>query len=200
MPIHRVIVAALVVVFIAQSTSLLAQTDTALRDELVALVDSSESGYMRMQEASRQHGHRSLQVQTLLEEQSRMDAGNLARLREILSEHGWPGQSMVGDDGAAAAFMILQHADHQTQVEFLPLMKTAVEAGELERRYFALLQDQILVAKRRPQIFGTKLYWDDAMGRLEPFPIEDEANVDARRQEIGMMPLAEYVELMRGGN
>lgn len=198
MPIHRVIVPALVVVFIAQATSLLAQTDTALRDELVALVDSSESGYMRMQEASRQHGPRSLQVQTLLEEQSRMDAGNLARLQEIFSEHGWPGQSMVGHDGAAAAFMMLHHADHQTQVEFLPMVKTAVDAGELEPRYFALLQDQILVAKRRPQIFGTKLYRDDATGRLEPFPIEDEANVDSRREQMGMMPLAEYLKGLRG--
>ena len=129
-----------------------------------------------------------------------LDARNLARLREIFSEHGWPGQSLAGRDGATAAFVILQHADHQTQVEYLPLVKTAVEAGELERRYFALLQDQILVAERRPQIFGTQLYWDDTTGKLEPFPIEDEADVDSRREEIGMMPLAEYVELMRGDN
>ena len=107
---------------------------------------------------------------------------------------------MVGRDGATAAFLILQHADHETQVEYLPLVKTAVEAGEFERRHFALLQDQILVAEEKPQIFGTQLYWDDTTGKLELFPIEDEAKVDSRREAYGMMPLAEYVERVRGDN
>ena len=129
-----------------------------------------------------------------------MEVRNLTRLRGIISEYGWPGQSMVGRDGAADAFLILQHADHETQVEYLPLVKTALEAGELERRHFALLQDQILVAERRPQIFGTQLYWDDITDKLEPFPIEDEANVDSRREAFGLEPLAEYVERVRGYN
>ena len=129
-----------------------------------------------------------------------MEVRNLTRLRGIISEYGWPGQSMVGRDGAADAFMILQHADHEAQVEYLPLVKTALEAGELERRHFALLQDQILVAERRPQIFGTQLYWDDITDKLEPFPIEDEANVDSRREAFGLEPLAEYVERVRGYN
>ena len=200
MVIHPGIAIALAVVLVVQTASVMGQTNVELRDELVALRESDQSGRMLIQDAVREHGHDSPEVRALWEEQSRADAVNLARLREIISEHGWPGQSLVGRDGATAAFLILQHADHETQVEYLPLVKTAVEAGEFERRHFALLQDRVLVGEDKPQIYGTQLYWDETTGRAELFPIEDEANVDARREEIGMMPLAEYVELVRGDN
>src|SRR5688500_12493537 len=35
---------------------------------------------------------------------------NAARLREIIGEYGWPGASLVGTDGAEAAWLIVQHA------------------------------------------------------------------------------------------
>ena len=200
MTIHRTVVSALVVLLVVQTTSVMGQTNIDLRDELLALRETDQFGRMLIQEAIRQHGPDSPEVQAVWEEQSRIDAENLARLREIISEHGWPGQSIVGRDGATAAFLILQHADHETQVEYLPLVKTAVEAGEFERRHFALLQDRILVAEDKPQIFGTQLYWDDNTDKFEPFPIEDEANVDSRREAFGLEPLAEYVERVRGYN
>lgn len=200
MMIRPRIASVLAIVLVVATASVTGQTNVELRDELVALRASDQSGRMLIQDAIRQHGHDSPEVQALWKEQNRADAENLARLREIISEHGWPGQSLVGRDGATAAFLILQHADHETQVEYLPLVKTAVEAGEFQRRHFALLQDRVLVGDDKPQIYGTQLYWDDATGKLEPFPIEDEANVDSRRQEIGMMPLAEYVKTVRGEN
>ena len=172
MTIHRTVVSALAILLVFQTTSVMGETNIELRHELIELC----------------------------EEQSRKHAINVTRLREIISKYGWPGRSMVGRDGATAAFLILQHADHETQVEYLPLVKTAVEAGEFERRHFALLQDQILVAEEKPQIFGTQLYWDDTTGKLELFPIEDEAKVYSRREAYGMMPLAEYVERVRGDN
>jgi hypothetical protein len=40
-----------------------------------------------------------------------VDAGNLAWLKETVAEVGWPGRSMVGEDGAHAAWLLAQHAD-----------------------------------------------------------------------------------------
>jgi hypothetical protein len=40
-----------------------------------------------------------------------VDADNLAWLKEVVAEVGWPGQSMVGEDGAHAAWLLAQHAD-----------------------------------------------------------------------------------------
>ena len=35
---------------------------------------------------------------------------NAARLDAVIEEHGWPGRSLVGEDGAEAACLILHHA------------------------------------------------------------------------------------------
>ena len=193
--------AAMAATFVA-GTAVLAfgQTNVELRDELVALRESDQSGRALLQEAAREHGVNSPEVRALWEEQSQVDARNMARLKEIVAEHGWPGPSLVGREASSTAFLILQHADHETQVEYLPVVKAAVEAGEFRRERFALFQDRILVGEDKPQIYGTQLYLDDTTGQFEPYPIEDEANVDARRQELGMMPLSEYIQLVRDGN
>jgi hypothetical protein len=41
-----------------------------------------------------------------------VDAANTARMKRIVAERGWPGRSLVGDDGAQAAWLLVQHADH----------------------------------------------------------------------------------------
>jgi hypothetical protein len=35
---------------------------------------------------------------------------NAARMTDLIARHGWLGRSMVGDEGAAAAWRIVQHA------------------------------------------------------------------------------------------
>src|SRR5437868_14544604 len=40
-----------------------------------------------------------------------VDRKNTARLKEIVDRHGWPGKTLVGDDGARAAWLLVQHAD-----------------------------------------------------------------------------------------
>jgi hypothetical protein len=46
------------------------------------------------------------------------------------------------------------------------------------------------VAEKKKQRYGTQFRMTD--GKLEPSPIEDEANVDRRRKEVGLPSLAEY--------
>ena len=41
---------------------------------------------------------------------ARIDAEKADRLRQILSDHGWPGKSLVGEQGAHDAWLIAQHA------------------------------------------------------------------------------------------
>jgi hypothetical protein len=40
-----------------------------------------------------------------------IDRRNTARLKRIIEKHGWPGKSLVGEDGAHAAWLLVQHAD-----------------------------------------------------------------------------------------
>ena len=40
-----------------------------------------------------------------------VDRENVARVRKIIDSGGWPGSSIVGRKGSAAAWTILQHAE-----------------------------------------------------------------------------------------
>jgi hypothetical protein len=55
----------------------------------------------------------------------------------------------------------------------------------------ALLIDRIEVKAGRPQIYGTQLSLKD--GKLVLDPLSDSAGVDARRRQMGLGPLAEYL-------
>jgi hypothetical protein len=124
-----------------------------------------------------------------------IDRENTARMQAIIKQHGWPGKSLVGTDGAHAAWLLVQHADRDRpfQKRCLRLLKVAVEKGEATGEQLAYLTDRVQVGEKKPQVYGTQLRWVD--GKLRPQPIEDEANVDRRRKAVGLPPLADYLRL-----
>ena len=65
------------------------------------------------------------ELETLRRKQEQSDIKNLKRLEEIISQHGWPGQSLVGSDGSLAAFVILQHAELEAAEEVFPAVARA---------------------------------------------------------------------------
>jgi hypothetical protein len=65
-------------------------------------------------------------------------------------------------------------------------------AGEVSRQDLAYLTDRVLVNDGKKQRYGTQMGMN-----FEPQPIEDAGNVDQRRAEVGLPPLAEYVKLAR---
>ncbi|HET8844227.1 MAG TPA: DUF6624 domain-containing protein [Ktedonobacteraceae bacterium] len=117
---------------------------------------------------------------------------NNARMHTILETYGWPGKSLVGMDGCRAAGFIIQHAmlDLDLQERGLQLLTEAVSKGEAEPFMLAFLADRVLMQEDRPQIYGTQ-YVEASDGGLEPWPIENPAEVDQRRRSVGLMPLAE---------
>lgn len=118
-----------------------------------------------------------------------MDSENTAWLATIIDKIGWPGRSLVGEDGAHAAWLIVQHADlnRPFQERCLALLRQAVARGEAAAVDLAHLTDRVLLANGRPQLYGTQTTVRD--GRYEPAPIKDLKRVDARRAAIGLGPL-----------
>lgn len=121
-----------------------------------------------------------------------------ARLREILAVHGWPGRRLVGDEGAAAAWLLLQHAilDPPLMRMALPLVAQAVADEDCEAAALAMLTDRILTLEGKPQRYGTQHDWD-AAGRLSPLPIEAPDTVDDRRRAVGLGSLEENTRRLR---
>jgi uncharacterized iron-regulated protein len=131
------------------------------------------------------------------QEMSKVDQENTAWIKQVIERHGWPGRSLVGDNGAFAAWLLVQHADADPafQAQCLELMKEAYEKGEVHGRELAYLTDRVLVNQGKEQRYGTQ-FWTPPFGRLQPRPIEDETRVDDRRAEMGLEPLAEYRKTM----
>ena len=120
------------------------------------------------------------------------------RLSEIVEAHGWPGRSLVGEDGADAAWLVLKHAigDPGLQRRCLPLLELAAAGGEIPPWHFATLLDGIRFYEGRPQVYGSMFDWDED-GELAPWPIEDADQVDQRRALVGLPPLAEQIQSVR---
>ncbi len=129
------------------------------------------------------------EVLALQKKQDEIDKRNLARLEEIVRQHGWPGRSLVGEAASMAAFLILQHTDLSSQKKYFPLLTKAVAEGEARPADAAMLEDQILVREGKMQIYGTQVRFDPATGaKLELYPIEDEGRVEERRAAVGCCP------------
>lgn len=134
--------------------------------------------------------------QELASQVGEVDQKNTARMQQIINTHGWPGETLVGEDGANAAWLVVQHADKDRpfQKRCLALM-AAAGPEEVSQSNLAYLVDRVRVGEGQPQVYGTQ-FWTDESGRFGPQPIEDEGLVDERRASVGLESLAEYKKTM----
>ena len=123
---------------------------------------------------------------------------NNRRIKEIINDYGWPGINLVGEDGADAVWLIVQHAVLDTKFMgfCVPLLRNVVNKKEAKPQHLAFLHDRVLTMAGKPQIYGTQ-HDIDEKGRLFPMPIDDSKNVNTRRQEVGLEPLEERTKILQ---
>ncbi len=130
-------------------------------------------------------------------EQMELEYARSARIAEIIAANGWPGNSLVGEDGSAAAWLLVQHADHDVDLQerALMLLEAAVAAGEASAGHYAYLTDRVCVNLDRRQVYGTQFHGSGAS--FAPLPITDRPRLDKRRARMGLEPFADYERFMR---
>lgn len=164
---------------------LVAQLDTLHKDD--------QDVRVKFDSAFRKFGPRSEEVQRLGEEMRRKDSINVIRLTKLLDKYGWPNIKMAGKDGSITAFYVIQHADLDVQVKYLPLIRDAVKNKNLDAGSLAMLEDRVALGQGKKQIYGSQIE-SNAEGAFIVSPLEDPDNVDKRRAEVGLEPMAEYVK------
>lgn len=174
----------------AQTANIESVTNPALRQELLQRVEQDQAIRSELIKTGMEHPD-----QSILTRMKAIDTSNTERMRAIVRQYGWPGPRLVGRDGTEAAFLLVQHADHTFQKEVLPLVEKAYKRGELSGQSYALLLDRVLVGEGKKQVYGTQAKLKG--GEFVPDPIEEEGNVDKRRAEVGLPPLAEYLEVLK---
>ena len=114
---------------------------------------------------------------------------NASRLRELVTQFGWPGRNLVGDDAASAAWRIVQHAISEPAFmrEMFVVLSNAPDVSKAE---VAKLEDRIRVFEGRAQRFGTQFDWNEAGTALELIlGVEEPETVAARRAAVGLPPI-----------
>lgn len=158
----------------------------ALRQELLALVEQDHAFA-----SAPEHDPNSDQVQR---QRLELLGRHRRRLVQILDTYGWPGKSLVGDDGAEAAWLLALHTmpDPQVLRRCLRLLRAATAAGEAEPWQVPFLVDRLSLVERNVQVYGTTIC-RQADGSFGPLLLEDPDRVDARRRAVGLPPLEQDI-------
>jgi len=117
--------------------------------------------------------------------------GNAGRLRELIAVHGWPREEIAGEDGAKAAWFIVQHSvgEPEFQRSALAMLKDCAASGRAPLWQAAYLEDRIALQEGRPQRFGTQWVDDAVDGRARPWRLAEPDRVNELRASVGLGPL-----------
>ncbi len=131
------------------------------------------------------------------------DSINLAEVKNIISIHGYPGKSMVGEPANITAWLVIQHSD---QIEtYFPIIREAGEKNEIDKMFVAIMEDRMLMYRKQEQIYGsqcaTKLLKDKVTGSeaavLFIWPVKDPEHVNECRKMAGFPDtVEEYAKSM----
>jgi hypothetical protein len=163
-----------------------------VKEKLESVLQSDQKYRRSIDSVFSKFGFDSKEVQSAHRDMKKMDEKNLKYVCSIIDKYGWPDYNIVGFDASAGAFLVIQHADSLTQEKYLPIMRQAVKEKKAIGGELAFLEDRVLIRRGEKQIYGTQVH-ADSLGNWRVEPIEDETNVDQRREQVGLTPLAEYL-------
>lgn len=174
------------------------KAESHLIKPLVALLDTvykeDQGDRKNFYVIQKQYGQQSKEMDSLWKKIDYQDSVNLIRVKGVIDRYGWLGPDEVGEQGAMTFFLVIQHADSLTQVNYLPKMRKAVKFGKANPQHLALLEDRILVGQGKKQIYGSQVKRNPSTGKNEFFPIANEADVNKRRATVRLPPLEEYAK------
>lgn len=121
------------------------------------------------------------------------DSINLIKVKKILDERGWLGSNIIGGQGNSTLFLVVQHADLETQLNYLPMMREAVGRGDASPSSLALLEDRVALRQGKRQIYGSQIGRDQESGEYYVSPLVEPEKVNERRSEVGLGPIEGYI-------
>jgi hypothetical protein len=141
----------------------------------------------------KKYGLQSAQMKALWQIISTKDSLNVIKVKDIINKYGWLGIDSVGKRGNNTQFLVIQHADLNTQIVYLPIMREAVKKKKALGSQLALLEDRVALSTGKKQIYGTQIgRFDD--GKFFVLPLEEPDSVDIRRKRVFLGGMYYYVK------
>src|ERR1700738_401096 len=133
-------------------------TDSALRDQLLAMVAKDQDARGFKKDGAPKDKTKLLMAGHLGE----IDTALTAEWKAVVAAHGWPTIALVGIEASNGAMLILTHSrDHAWQSSLLPRLERLADDGKIDGSSLALVVDKELVAKGKPQRYGSQLQFVD---------------------------------------
>lgn len=171
----------------------------SLNESLVTVLDTihfNDQKYrIASQEIREKYGSDSQEAEDNWKKRLYADSVNLVKVKDIIDTRGWLGSEIIGKKGNKTLFLVIQHADIETQEKYLPVLEKAVQEGNAKPQYFALLKDRVLLRHGEKQIYGSQLAMNYKTNEWELSPMIDPNNVDLRRMKVGLDSLRVYLKI-----
>jgi hypothetical protein len=124
---------------------------------------------------------------------------NTEYLKALIRELGWIDVPRFGHVVSGNAIILVKHSeDLSLMVGILPFVERDYNSLDKDNVMRAILYDGLQIDLGRKQRYGTQL-GVDSEGHPMVLPLEDASKVEQFRKEIGLPPLAEYLQLASEG-
>lgn len=167
-----------------------------LKKELLLIYENDQKYRLKLNEHYKKSGYGVTDKNTKLIEDSMViaDSLNLKKVEQIIKNYGWLGTKEVGKNASNAIFFVIQHSSPNVIEKYLPLLRECVKKDNALPEFLALMEDRLAMYHGLKQIYGTQVRCDTT-GKCWVYQIEDEKNVNRRREEIGLEPLQYYLRI-----
>jgi len=157
-------------------------SDPALRDDILRLLKADQA--VRQKEGFD------------TKKMEKADRETAMPLKVIFERYGVPTYDMVGVDAAKGFLLMVQHQAPELRQAVLPKLKSNVDAGQGDAGTYAMVYDRTQRDGGKKQLYGEQL--ECSPGRsLTEAPIDDEATVNMRRAQLGLLRMELYGRLVR---
>ncbi|MBL7795316.1 MAG: hypothetical protein JNJ90_02340 [Saprospiraceae bacterium] len=171
-------------------------------EALAAQIDSmtAEDQHYRslLRDARNQPVRNEQNIQKCVEHVQWIDSLNLLKAKAIFAEFGYPGIDLVGKESSHHFWLLAQHcdADPDFQEKMLDAMYDQVTKKNADAKDYAYLRDRVSVNRGQLQTYGTQMQINADSTSFEPKPMVEPEKIDARRQEMGLGTMENYIFTM----
>jgi hypothetical protein len=163
--------------------------------KLVATLDKiyfdDQSTRSQIRPKEEKYGRDSKEMRAFWQTILKNDSINLVKVSNILDNQGWPSKKVISVRGTSTLFFVIQHADLNAQIKYLPMITKAVKSNNLPKRQYAMFYDRLTLRQGKRQVYGTQLASNKESKGHYVLPLEDAKNVDKRRAEMGLNSMQE---------
>lgn len=170
-------------------------SDNPVTQALLDMRQKEQALQAKIDEASDQFGDEQALFE-LDEQQQKMHVVHMAKLEELMGSAGWISSKEYGKTACEQALTIMKNAPGERLEAHLDVLLNAAKTGEAAPAEVAYIHDKVLMHRGKKQLYGTQIAFNEKKGINDVYPIQDEANVDVRRAEVGLGPLADALKKM----